>query len=350
MEHSIAVGLEGISAKQLSGAVSQDSGRMAEGGDSFSLEGEILLITVDEVGNQDEFWDVSDTGGPAVQPKQTPLYQREGERGRNVARSEQALPFSTNPLSARRDTDEWRDVDYWGLLQHSAHSNSWNDTGGWLPRCSELSKVLRSAKAEPVRNPSEPELSSVLKSAKMAGWQNQVGLPGRKDAVGQPLKSAPQMDSKAPALAPDTPRFVAPWAVDRRMFPSYKQGQDVLGFFTLFEHTCQDIGLQARHYMLILRSQISGVLADLLGTMSGAAALDYQKFKELALKRFALSAESYHRAFRKAERHAFPDNYPVAAAGLAQNLNHWLSAEKVYIYTTLRELMLMEQFYRLLSN
>ncbi|XP_054829456.1 uncharacterized protein LOC129325660 [Eublepharis macularius] len=149
-------------------------------------------------------------------------------------------------------------------------------------------------------------------------------------------------------VRPARPPPLSPWAFDRRLFPTFKDGQDPLGFFSLYEQTCKDLGVPNRYYMLILRSQVTGVLADLLGNLPAQAAGSYPQFKTLALQRFALSSENYRRAFRRVERSQ--ENYYLTAAKLSQNLDRWLAAEGVHSFLQLKELMLKEQFYRVLPE
>lgn len=155
-------------------------------------------------------------------------------------------------------------------------------------------------------------------------------------------------DGGAPPVRPAPPREFSPWAFDRRLFPSYKDGQDPLAFFSLFEQTCQDLSVPNRYYLLILRSQVQGALADLLGSLPTGSAGSYAQFKTLALQRFALSSENYRRAFRRVERNQ--DNFYLTAAKLAQNLDRWLAAESVQTFMQLKELMLKEQFFRVLPE
>ncbi|KAL8194985.1 UNVERIFIED_CONTAM: hypothetical protein K2H54_043619 [Gekko kuhli] len=122
-------------------------------------------------------------------------------------------------------------------------------------------------------------------------------------------------------------RDPAPWTFDRKMFPIYKTGQDILAFFALFEQTCRDLNVSQRYFMTILRSQVADELADLLGSIPIQDGADYQKFKALALQRFALSSESYRRQFRRTDKSLYQGNFHMAAATIAQNLDRWLSSE-----------------------
>ncbi|KAL8195854.1 UNVERIFIED_CONTAM: hypothetical protein K2H54_000963 [Gekko kuhli] len=77
---------------------------------------------------------------------------------------------------------------------------------------------------------------------------------------------------------------------------------------------------------------------------------DYQKFKALTLQQFALSSETYWRAFWKMDRSLLQGSFHAAAATHVQNPDRWLNAEGVSTFYDLRELILLEQFYHLLPD
>ncbi|CAI5765431.1 homeobox protein Hox-C9 isoform X1 [Podarcis lilfordi] len=138
------------------------------------------------------------------------------------------------------------------------------------------------------------------------------------------------------------------WDLDFRLFPAYKPPMDVLYYFTLFELSCRELGVPPRLYMIILRALVSGELADLMGQVSLSYAMDYEHYKHLALQRYGQRAESYRQAFRKVDKAASAESLTLVAAKMAQNFELWMSAADVTTFEGLKQLMLKEQFNRLL--
>ncbi|KAL8207269.1 UNVERIFIED_CONTAM: hypothetical protein K2H54_051494 [Gekko kuhli] len=129
---------------------------MAEGGESFSLEFDQSLITLDETGNPEEFWDANEQEAPVVRFKHAPLYQRRAGGSRNAAGSEQAPPFFANPLPMWRNADAWLlSGSEWPLAPPGRRREadrvpviSGNIPGRWQLGPSELSSNLLSRAAE----------------------------------------------------------------------------------------------------------------------------------------------------------------------------------------------------------
>ncbi|XP_028577421.2 uncharacterized protein LOC144324860 isoform X1 [Podarcis muralis] len=139
------------------------------------------------------------------------------------------------------------------------------------------------------------------------------------------------------------------WDLDLCLFPAYTPPINALSYLTLFELSCQDLGVPPRHYMIILRALVSGVsgeLADLMGQVPLSYAMDYEHYKSRVLQIYRLRAEDYRRAFRKVDKAAATESLTLVAAKVAQNFDFWMSAEDVTTFEGMRQLMLKEQFNR----
>ena len=87
--------------------------------------------------------------------------------------------------------------------------------------------------------------------------------------------------------------------IDPRMFPVYKEGEEVGVFVHLFEAICEEEGIAEAQKMTLLRSQVSGSLMELIATLPQDKRLDYEFFKTLVKNQFALSAEHCRKKFRQ---------------------------------------------------
>ena len=65
---------------------------------------------------------------------------------------------------------------------------------------------------------------------------------------------------------------------DLKKFPSFKQGDCPEAFLTLFERACADFSVRESEKMIILRSQISGCLAEVYAEMPIEMIKNYSEF------------------------------------------------------------------------
>lgn len=104
------------------------------------------------------------------------------------------------------------------------------------------------------------------------------------------------------------------------------------------------------HFVMILRSQISGKLADIAGNLPISCATDYLYFKDIVRQRFALTGEHYRKAFQNARKGTWQDSLHEAAAQMHQNFELWIKAEKAKTFQELQEVVFLEHFVSVLPE
>lgn len=59
----------------------------------------------------------------------------------------------------------------------------------------------------------------------------------------------------------------SPWSYERKFSPMFKENMDILAYFANFQRVYSKLEVLPKHYMTILRTQLSGKFADLAGTL-----------------------------------------------------------------------------------
>ncbi|KAK0145668.1 hypothetical protein N1851_015449 [Merluccius polli] len=120
-------------------------------------------------------------------------------------------------------------------------------------------------------------------------------------------------------------------------------------FFSLFENIAADQNWSNENKTLLLQTVLVGRAQEAFVAMSFEDRRSYVKVKEAVLKSYELVPEAYRQRFRnlrKFER----QTYSEVARELTNSFNRWLTAEGVYEFDGLCDLMIMEQFKNILPE
>ncbi|XP_065429916.1 uncharacterized protein LOC135976709 [Chrysemys picta bellii] len=128
-----------------------------------------------------------------------------------------------------------------------------------------------------------------------------------------------------------------------RKFPIYKAGDDTEAFLENFERACLGYSITADQYMVELRPQLSGPLAEVAAEMPKEHMNSYELFKNKARLRMGLTPEHARRRFRALKWK--PDvSFTRHAYHIDKNCDAWVSGANVKSLEDLLSLVKMEQF------
>uniref|UniRef100_A0ABM5GF04 Uncharacterized protein isoform X2 n=1 Tax=Pogona vitticeps TaxID=103695 RepID=A0ABM5GF04_9SAUR len=136
---------------------------------------------------------------------------------------------------------------------------------------------------------------------------------------------------------------------DLKKFPSYKQGDSVEAFLTRFEKAASDFSLREAEKMVVLRSLISGKMAEIYADMPVELSKDYSEFKKLVFLRFDINSEHLRQKFRKLTKKS-DETFTQLGYNLERCLDRWLEQENVQTFQQLKNIVGLEQFYSLLRG
>ena len=68
---------------------------------------------------------------------------------------------------------------------------------------------------------------------------------------------------------------------DLKRFPVFRKGDDPESFMIMFERACEDFEVRGSERMMVMRSQISGGLADIYAEMPVELIKDFDEYKKL---------------------------------------------------------------------
>uniref|UniRef100_A0ABM5EWB8 CCHC-type domain-containing protein n=1 Tax=Pogona vitticeps TaxID=103695 RepID=A0ABM5EWB8_9SAUR len=136
---------------------------------------------------------------------------------------------------------------------------------------------------------------------------------------------------------------------DLKKFPTYKQGDCPENFLKIFERSCADFSVRETEKMIILRSLLSGKMADVYADMPVELSKDYSEFKKMVYNRFGINSEHLRMKFRKLSKKA-DESYTQLGFNLEKCLDRWLEQENVKTFQELKNVVGLEQFYSLLHG
>ena len=134
-----------------------------------------------------------------------------------------------------------------------------------------------------------------------------------------------------------------------RMVPPFQE-REVDKFFLHFEKVAKNCAWPKEHWTMLLQIVLIGKARDIYFELSVELSSDYDIVKELILKGHELVPEAYRQKFRNLERNG-SKTYVQFAQEKEQLFDRWCLSENAgKDYKCLRELMLLEEFKRCLSN
>ena len=126
--------------------------------------------------------------------------------------------------------------------------------------------------------------------------------------------------------------------------------QNTFEWFRLSRHFAKNCAWPKEHWTMLLQSVLIGIARDIYSELSVELSSDYDIVKELILKGYELVPEAYRQKFRNLERNG-SKTYVQFAQEKEQLFDRWCLSENAgKDYKCLRELMLLEEFKRCLSN
>ncbi|CAM5122719.1 unnamed protein product [Natator depressus] len=128
-----------------------------------------------------------------------------------------------------------------------------------------------------------------------------------------------------------------------RKFPTYKAGDDTEAFLENFERACLGYSISTDQYMVELRPQLSGPLAEVAAEMPKEHMNKYELFKSKARVKMGLTPEHSLRRFR-ALRWKPDVSFTRHAYHIVKHWDAWISGASVESPVNLPFLMQMEQF------
>nr|XP_048698156.1 uncharacterized protein LOC125633213 [Caretta caretta]XP_048698157.1 uncharacterized protein LOC125633213 [Caretta caretta] len=128
-----------------------------------------------------------------------------------------------------------------------------------------------------------------------------------------------------------------------RKFPTYKAGDDTEAFLENFERACLGYSISTEQYMVELRPQLSGPLAEMAAEIPKDHMNKYELFKTKARVRMGLTTEHSRQQFRVLRWK--PDvSFTQHAYHIVKHWDAWISGASVKSPEDLPFLMQMEQF------
>ncbi|CAM4550039.1 unnamed protein product [Caretta caretta] len=149
---------------------------------------------------------------------------------------------------------------------------------------------------------------------------------------------------KAQQNIPTNPSNPSPGTTSHpRKFPTYKAGDDTEAFLENFERACLGYNISTDQYMVELRPQLSGPLAEVAAEMPKEHMNKYELFKSKARVRMGITPEQSRRRFR-ALRWKPDMSFTRHAYHIVKHWDAWISGASVESPVNLPFLMQMELF------
>ncbi|XP_078248129.1 uncharacterized protein LOC144588704 [Pogona vitticeps] len=136
---------------------------------------------------------------------------------------------------------------------------------------------------------------------------------------------------------------------DLKKFPVYHKGDCPEVFFSLVERAFVDFSVRETEKMTIMRSLISGSLAEVYAEMPEELLKDFAEFKKLVFARHGINAEQLRQRFRSLTKKP-EQTFTQVGAQLVRLLEKWLSQEGTETFQQLKDLIALEQFYSVLHG
>ncbi|XP_078244793.1 uncharacterized protein LOC144587559 [Pogona vitticeps] len=136
---------------------------------------------------------------------------------------------------------------------------------------------------------------------------------------------------------------------DLKKFPVYHKGDCPEVFFSLVERAFVDFSVRETEKMTIMRSLISGRLAEVYAEMPEELLKDFAEFKKLVFARHGINAEQLRQRFRSLTKKP-EQTFTQVGAQLVRLLEKWLSQEGTETFQQLKDLIALEQFYSVLHG
>ncbi|XP_078246874.1 uncharacterized protein LOC144588278 [Pogona vitticeps] len=131
-------------------------------------------------------------------------------------------------------------------------------------------------------------------------------------------------------------------SVNRNNLPFYHEGMDVLSFLSLYEKVCQDLKIPQKWYIPLIRTQCSGLLAEIVATVPNED-VEWEIFREYIKRKFGYTPEILRQNFRKLKKQP-NECYSAMADRLEKLGDQWLDSVGASTFQDMRTLMYQEHF------
>ncbi|KAJ8375841.1 hypothetical protein SKAU_G00064210 [Synaphobranchus kaupii] len=128
----------------------------------------------------------------------------------------------------------------------------------------------------------------------------------------------------------------------RHFMPKFRE-EDADTFFEAFEIVAREMEWPDAKWALLVQSSLAGKAQVAFAALDPCVGLNYEELKKAVLAAYGGVPESYRQRFRNLKRRNGESNLDVGRR-LSIAFDRWLAAGKVFDYSELRELMLVEQF------
>ncbi|KAJ8374428.1 hypothetical protein SKAU_G00050080 [Synaphobranchus kaupii] len=128
----------------------------------------------------------------------------------------------------------------------------------------------------------------------------------------------------------------------RHFMPKFRE-EDADTFFEAFEIVAREMEWPDSKWALLVQSSLAGKAQVAFAALDPRVGLNYEELKKAVLAAYGGVPESYRQRFRNLKRRN-GESYLDVGRRLSIAFDRWLAAGKVFDYSELRELMLVEQF------
>ncbi|KAJ8364947.1 hypothetical protein SKAU_G00137780 [Synaphobranchus kaupii] len=128
----------------------------------------------------------------------------------------------------------------------------------------------------------------------------------------------------------------------RHFMPKFRE-EDADTFFEAFEIVAREMEWPDAKWALLVQSSLAGKAQVAFAALDPRVGLNYEELKKAVLAAYGGVPESYRQRFRNLKRRN-GESYLDVGRRLSIAFDRWLAAGKVFDYSELRELMLVEQF------
>lgn len=123
--------------------------------------------------------------------------------------------------------------------------------------------------------------------------------------------------------------------------------KDPEGFFEQFEKIAVNLGWNKKYWAVLVQTKFIGQARQVYTSLNASDSMDYDMVKTTVLTAYDQVAENYRQQFRSHKKSS-DRTYIEFAEDLSRQLQKWLKACHVEDFASLKELILLEQFKRVI--
>ncbi|KAM7178088.1 uncharacterized protein RBU57_002333 isoform 2-T3 [Macrochelys suwanniensis] len=155
-----------------------------------------------------------------------------------------------------------------------------------------------------------------------------------------------ELKSRNPSAAGSASPKIPKW---ERLCPQYDESKDIAEYFITFERLCSLHAIPEDQKMTTLIAKLTGRALDIFNKMPIGDASNYGKFKELVLKQFQVTPETYRVKFRSLKRGDGLSNVAYANE-MTVLVDKWVRGKGITSFEGMCDLVAQEQFLNMCSD